>query len=662
MKLIHKYIVLFLVSIVWAGSGLAQEPPKVLSFFDGSAVHVRWQGIPSKDITGYRIYRDDNGKWKKVQDTKRLVNNGQIKKTVGAKSDLFLKLAGARSAESDFTDKLYEELIANEEAYQFFGALTVLNVEMAEAMGEYVKLDAKSFSGTLKLKLVYLTGRDETEIAVFSVPLASSQTISPPANTTATAQNGSVTLRWDAYSSNDPSIVGFYVYRSPRLLGPFNRVNSTGIVFEAIGEENEDDVYVDDYLNNGTYYYYVTYYSVFGLESEPSEVIKVTLTEDSELDPVINLQASGELGVTHLTWDSTINKQAFEVARSTDRFGDYTTVYPPSSRLEFNDFSYYDRTAEEGQLYYYFVRTFNTRDTFTTDTISFMLADNTPPNPPTGVKGTVSKEGAVSITWNKNPESDILGYEIERFTGDSGTNNFLLTSKPLAITSFSENLGRKSQSAYRYVVYAIDNSYNRSKGSEPIRLRRPDDIPPRTPGITYVMLTDSVVRLRWTPNLEDDFKEYSVFRKTGNGALIKHKTLSTNSLTDTLSQAGDYTYSVSSSDFDNNESAKSESHTLSYVPEFSLISPTNGQAIDSSGGIFIRWTASKSANVSGYLIERKKKGSDLVQLVKEHTSGEMIYLDQHVKSSGSYTYFVTAYDKKWNVSAPLVIEYTPKSR
>lgn len=623
----------------------------VLSFYDGEQIHLRWKGLTANNLAGYKIYRKENGNWKVIGETKRLIKNEKIREIVGARSELYLKLAGVRSADGDFTDDVYKALIANNNAYQFFGAMTILDVNMARAMGEYYAFKPSGEGSDIELKVAALTGQTEQDIGSVSVSMVKTQQVEIPADLKGKADNGSVEIKWGSYKRAAEDHVGFFVYRSKNLLGPYDQLNSVGLVFS--GSMDNGNLYVDDYIDPGTYYYYVLNYNAFGILSDPSEIIKVTVNPPSDMTGIYGLKARERSGRIMLEWDSTQTDRSFSIYRKKASEKKFSRLYPISDLMSFSGFDYLDRSSEQGISYDYFVQDQNGTSS---DTISFALPDHIPPAAPVGVKGTVSKTGLVSITWTANKESDILGYEVERYTGDSGSNNFLLTAKPLATARFTENLGTRSQMAYRYVVFAVDQNYNRSVASEPVRLRRPDDIPPATPVIDYISLKDSILEFSWTPNLEWDFNKYKVYRKLGANQWTLYKTVSSNSLKDTLRVSGDVSVSISAIDLDGNESKRSDAHTMTYTPDKSLLSPSNGQAIDSNGHIFITWTPSKDKNVSGYLIERQEEGSDHIQLVKEHKEkGNPYYLDLHARSSGNYTYYITAYDKKWFVSKPLII-------
>ena len=172
------------------------------------------------------------------------------------------------------------------------------------------------------------------------------------------------------------------------------------------------------------------------------------------------------------------------------------------------------------------------------------------------------------------------------------------------------------------------------------------------------MLDDSVLHLRWTINLEDDFNFYNVYRKSGNNNWNSYKSTQQTELFDTLRNSTTFSYAISALDFDKNESKKSDDHTILYSPRFSLIGPTNLISKDSNSTIFLSWKASTSIETIGYLVERQEGSSEKIQLIKELKNNETFYLDPYAKAKKKYIYYITAYDDKWNVSSPIKIEHS----
>lgn len=637
-------------------TSLFTSAQEIISYYDGEQIYLRWQGVKDGNVSSYVIYEKSGSDWNKIGTTSRLVKNNDIKKQVGANTELYLQLAGITDINGDFTDEVYQNLVANEEAYAFFGAMCLIDAKMGKAIGElYQYKPSNSSKAEIEVQIKYIQNGTEKELVTTTINVSKPHTIPQPKMLNASMSNQSVEIQWNQLESRTAS-VGVYVYRSKNRLGPYTKLNPTSIQFST--NETASNAFLDRYATEGITYYYTTRYNVFGVESLPSEIVSINVKPNS-LQPILNLNATEKLGLIELRWDSLSSKEGVTIYRKTTREKTFERIFPISDRISYTKNSYLDRTSQVGFQYQYYVTTDNENRLASSDTISFSLIDDQPPAPPVNVSGTVSKTGVVKLTWDANKEPDILGYLVERYTGDSGVNNFLLTGSPLPTNSFSESIGAKSESAYRYVVFAIDQSYNKSVASEPIRLRRPDDIAPKTPAIIYVDLTDSIVMLNWTPGMESDIDKYVVYRGMEDGQISRYKEVKIAGLRDTLHEIGTYTYGVSTVDYDNNESAICPVQKFNYTPEFSLSTPTNGIAIDSNGHVFLSWDLSTSKNVTGYMIERKddKIGKQLVKIIEDNSNQ---YFDRYQKSSEDQTYYITAFDKQYNVSKTLVIEYRKK--
>jgi fibronectin type 3 domain-containing protein len=81
----------------------------------------------------------------------------------------------------------------------------------------------------------------------------------------------SVTLSWKSPPpSNGPKVIGYNIYRSTSSSGPYARVAS----------EVKGPTYKDELVNSGTTYYYVVKsVNESGIESQPSEEIRVTVPD-----------------------------------------------------------------------------------------------------------------------------------------------------------------------------------------------------------------------------------------------------------------------------------------------------------------------------------------------------------------------------------------------
>ncbi len=630
---------------------MALNAQNIESFNDGTTTHIRWKGAQKVGLTGYTIYLDNNGSLEKIVETKRLVKNKDIRKTVGAKTELFLKLAGASSADDDFSQELYDRLVQNNEAYMFFGAMTVFNIEMADALGEYIKIENNGRS-ELKIRIMAVVKGEEQLHENFQRDLSVIDKLPAPSEIITIGGDEKVNLSWKSQKS-EGDLYTYKLYRATEFLGPYINVNPLGTV--NFGSIEDASKYTDLYLDNGVkYYYYLRYFNIFGMEGDMSEIVEATphAVNKSRIE---NFKIETLHSHFVLSWDSLAIDQNFKIYRKMAGNKDFELIYPISSKMRFKRTRYLDREILEGKEYYYFISSENERGTAISDTVKAYLEDTKPPEAPKEVKGTVDTKGIVKLSWKANSESDILGYEVERFTGDSGTNNFLLTAKPLTLTSFSDNLGSKSESAYRYVIYALDNNYNRSKASEAIRLRRPDDIAPDQPIITHISFDEPLVHLRWTEAVEDDFRMYKVYRRTGTKWMLITET-NMAYWSDTVSADGLHEYRVSAVDHDNNESKYSESFSWDVRLSRIILPPTNASLIDSGDYITLKWKKSETSTVVGYLIERIDSDGKSLIIKDLRLNGEE-FVDRYIGRHSSLTYKIVAYDKDWYVSEELVIQY-----
>ena len=636
--------------------GCTLQAQDLISFYDGENLYLRWKGIQKADLKGYTIYEKEGSDWKQIGTTDRIEENKDLDEVLGAKKELFLKLVGAESAESDFTQGLYNALIQNNEAYQFLGAMSVMNAEIAEALGDLAVVST-SKSGSIEIKISARIGSAEEEYIVTTVSLEK-QKVPTIYSFSGEAQFESIQLQWDKNAIESEYVVGYRIYRSESPIGPFTLLNPTGTL--DLSGNGGSGLYLDNYLEANTrYYYYITQFNAFGIESERSTIIEIKASAFAAARRPVNFGIRDRKGTTFLSWSA--DSQRIAIYRSTERNKGYELVFPASELVDFRGNEAPDISAQEGQYYYYYLKVQNNNGSSVaySDTLGFALDDLTAPTAPQNVKGEVDKNGLVKLVWDPNPETDVIGYEVERYTGDSGVNNYLLNPKLLENTRFEDNLGARSQSAYRYVVYAVDASYNRSPASEPIRLRRPDDIPPQKPIITYIVLDNSELNLKWTRNLEDDLDHYLVYTRLEGEEWTSAK-VDSNQIIQMLEVEGIHEICVSAVDGDGNESEKSVAHKVNHQPEREIGPPTNGLASDSLGGILLTWDESEDERTVGYLIERYDEKAGYWQLIVDLKGENSYFLDRYANAGDPQQYRVRAHDEDWYESEDLLIKYEPQ--
>jgi hypothetical protein len=117
--------------------------------------------------------------------------------------------------------------------------------------------------------------------------------------------------------------------------------------------------------------------------------------------------------------------------------------------------------------YYYVVRSVAGerppwRESAASNEASAAPMDLTPPAPPRGLLA-VAAAGAIALSWNINPEADLLGYHVYRRELPALT-PARLTEAPIQTTTFTDRTARP-RASYLYSVTAVDRSLRRNESA-----------------------------------------------------------------------------------------------------------------------------------------------------------------------------------------------------
>ena len=99
---------------------------------------------------------------------------------------------------------------------------------------------------------------------------------------------------------------------------------------------------------------------------------------------------------------------------------------------------------------------------------SLTVEDRFPPAAPSGLT-VVAGAGTVELSWNPNPEPDILGYAVLRAIGDG---KFAAVASQLDAPAFTDRDVQRG-SRYRYMVTALDLRKNQSVTSQEVEITVP---------------------------------------------------------------------------------------------------------------------------------------------------------------------------------------------
>jgi hypothetical protein len=126
-----------------------------------------------------------------------------------------------------------------------------------------------------------------------------------------------------------------------------------------------------------------------------------------------------------------------------------------------------DAGVQNDVTYYYVVRSVSNdrppwRESADSPEVAVVPEDFIPPSPPRGLVA-IPGEGTVALTWDANPDRDLLGYSVyRRETHESVA--VRLTETPIPGTTFTDRRPRRGVT-YVYTVTAVDRSARRNESA-----------------------------------------------------------------------------------------------------------------------------------------------------------------------------------------------------
>ena len=171
-----------------------------------------------------------------------------------------------------------------------------------------------------------------------------------------------------------------------------------------------------------------------------------------------NLSADAGVGTVVLNWDANTEGDlaGYNIYRSDLSGESYVKIN--SNLVSTNTYS--DNELPGGTYYYVVTAVDNDgNESVHSQEAEAFVMDIVPPAVPTGLTAAVDNS-KVTLSWNANTESDLMGYLVYRST-TSGTGYVLLNNTPIEVTNYVDT-GVTNGVTYYYVVEAVDNSSNYS--------------------------------------------------------------------------------------------------------------------------------------------------------------------------------------------------------
>jgi fibronectin type 3 domain-containing protein len=281
-------------------------------------------------------------------------------------------------------------------------------------------------------------------------------------------------------------------------------------------------VYIDSLPQNYHRYYYrikgINAFAEWSNYSDTLSVMGIDLTAPAA--PIVeNPKYTGGRKLL-LRWKKPFKEGDFKgylVTRSHNAvagpYSPITSQILPSTTTQFED----DSAFAHGQNFYIVLALDTAGNTAYSIPAMGLIPDNTPPAVPKGLKGFITKNGQVHLSWNPNPDEDMKGYKV--YFANSSDHIFTqITLKPTADTVFTDSITLRTLSKYIwYKIAAVDQNNNHSAYSMAVRLRKPDLVAPTAPLATNVRVDTGGVQIDFIQSSSEDVVNYIIYRKEGGG-------------------------------------------------------------------------------------------------------------------------------------------------
>lgn len=309
----------------------------------------------------------------------------------------------------------------------------------------------------------------------------------------------------------------------------FKRVNDKPYISSnQYGEQfNQYHIYSDSLDKNYKYYgYRLIGISPFAELSPPSEVVYGAgrdLTPPLKVQTIKSLQLSDK--TNQIVWEYpdqiTPEIKGFLIGRSKhplDSFYNITPIMlPPNTR------KFIDKEPLLNSANFYIVTVLDTAGNFSISNSHYVhMVDSVAPSIPKNLKGVAYKNGCVILTWDQNPEADILGYTLH-YSNHPDHVFAAITNKPVIGNTYHDTvMVRTLSEKLYYKIVAFDKSHNHSSFSEMIEVEIPDIVQPAVALVKDFEVKNDAIKIFWINSTSDDVLKHELYRKDSlNGEWMK---------------------------------------------------------------------------------------------------------------------------------------------
>ncbi|WP_067028955.1 fibronectin type III domain-containing protein [Streptomyces dysideae] len=324
-----------------------------------------------------------------------------------------------------------------------------------------------------------------------------------------------------------------------------------------------------------------------------------------------------------LSYDAATGKARFSWARNKEMdLAGYKvyrrlkgTSYGSTPLARTTSTSYTDTPPATGEIYYYEVRAYDKAGNTSSGTADkgVTTVDRTGPAAPTGLTAHGDLYGMV-LGWDA--VSDAVGYEL--YEKDPATGSYTLV-KALTGTSYLHDVGH-NETQHTYVVRALDALGNAGPYSAPVSSDGIDRAAPAPPHGLEVITHHGDVLVTWnapwhpTRDELDNGGSFTVLRSAGStlgadAVRLECDYTTTLDTSDTYvftcydsdwALDTTYTYGVTFTDWQGNESAPSDTVTVTTADRVAPLPVTGLTATPRADGMLLRWNAPADDDIDFY--------------------------------------------------------------
>lgn len=314
---------------------------------------------------------------------------------------------------------------------------------------------------------------------------------SPPTDLTALVRSRAVVLAWTKPATNVDGtplkyLAAFRISRQQTV-----PQSSAPSVIATVNVEKPENAVVSGnryaftdsrVVVGGRYTYSIESVSRRGVAGPPSAEATALVTVEIEAPSRLRAEA-GERAI-RLSWVAPTRRVDTSPLAVVPRYNIYRGTSPgrydpsPVNREPVRGTQFQDADLVNDQTYYYSVRAVESQEPpwqegLPSSEVSASPVDLTPPAPPRGVRAVTGPGPVVSLSWELNRESDLLGYLVYRSDAAERPPQ-RLAEAPLKSPILTDR-SVQSGGRYLYTVTAVDASSrrNESVASEPIEVLVP---------------------------------------------------------------------------------------------------------------------------------------------------------------------------------------------